>query len=164
MATDLEHVPKFRRAPNLKFVELVQTGGQPSYWLNEEGIAELERMARDGLDRVTAAKRLGMSLDGIRAIFKRQPEAAEAWAAGVAELGDEMGNRLIEASRAGNLSATIFFSKAWLGKREVGPTDPNAQGNASQVQIVFAPKMSDDDFAKLIEGTTIEVKQGRTER
>lgn len=118
----------------------------------DAGIELIERLAGEGQDLRTIAKRLGISFTVLKAARKGFPEVAEAFERGHARLADEITHLLLSHARKGNIVAAIFLAKTRLGWRETGPSD---SGTKVAVQINLPGAMDPASYAKAIETTVV---------
>lgn len=115
----------------------------------DAGKAQLRRDRRNGLPQSVCADRLGISLSTLRAMMERDDTVKEAHDVGTAELEQELVGHLLEHSRAGNVTATIFALKGLCGKRDHGEA-PGAKAQTTPAVTINIPApMSADDLANL---------------
>ena len=114
------------------------------------GCEVARRMQAEGCPEALLASVLGLPLATMRDAAKRQPELADAMAAGAGVLEGELVKLLMEHARGGYSPAAMFLLKSKCGYREQGP--PAGQANV-QVNIQIPPPMSDAEFKAIIDGT-----------
>lgn len=94
-------------------------------------------MGAIGLSRELAAARLGISPTTLRAVFKRDEEAAVAWMLGRAEAAEKALRLLWKAAESGQPAAQIFLAKCLAGLRETGAFEDGAAGGGAAVSVTF---------------------------
>ena len=134
-------------------------GGGTSYSLKPAGYNVIQRMAAGGRDLASIAAALGIGRDAFRRLRRDDGEAQEALDRGRAALGDELTDILLEHARSGMTVAAIFLAKARCGWRE-GEAMPGGTVNNTQINIQIPPKMSDEEFKSIIDGTYREAETG----
>lgn len=118
--------------------------GRPPRVLSDEERQRLTALAGAGLSRALAAARLGLSAGTLREIFKRDPEALQAYLIGRAEIAEEIINALVAKVRSGDTIATIFASKTLGGLREKGPWQgDDGEDVGDRLNISFTVVMPD---------------------
>lgn len=111
------------------------------------GLALIERLAGEGQDGRTIAKRLGIAYAVLTKLRKAAPDVADAFESGHAVLADEITHTLLAHARKGNVVAAIFLAKTRLGWRETGPADNSTK---VAVQINLPGAMDVKSYAKAI--------------
>ncbi len=138
------------KRPNSRYVETVTNpAGGLRYDLKPAAYDLVATLAAEGNTEETIATKLGMNRYTFIGIKKRDPALVAALQQGHGALGTELSHILLEQARDGNTVAAIFLSKARLGWRDQGPTDPNAV-NTPTVNIQINAPLSADDFLKVV--------------
>jgi len=138
------------KRPNARYVETaINSVGGYRYDLKPAAYDLVATLAAEGATDETIAARLGINRHTITELKKRDPALVAALQQGHGALGTELSHILLEQARDGNTVAAIFLSKARLGWRDQGPTDPNAV-NTPTVNIQINAPLSTDDFLKVV--------------
>lgn len=103
-------------------------GGMPKKIIDEEDLPLIEEMAAL-LSKKQLADYMGMHDDTFRAIEKRQPEVAFAFARGKAKAIAEIAEGLTTNARNGDTQSQIFYLKTQAGWRETVNNDITSGGN-----------------------------------
>lgn len=114
------------------------------------GCEVAQGMQAQGLPVAFIASVLGVSHTTMKDCVKRQPELADAMAAGAGELEGELVKLLIEQARGGYAPAAMFLLKSKCGYRETGP--PAGGDTAVQVNIQIPAPMPAAEFQAIISG------------
>ncbi|HNY80782.1 MAG: hypothetical protein RBS72_15010 [Sedimentisphaerales bacterium] len=133
---------------------LVRRGPCNAVEVTDAGLAQVTRLAAEGVAEATIAHVLGLSRKTFSKLLRDDggDEAViAAYYLGKARLADECISTLMRHVRDGNVTACIFACKSLLGLRDVGPAAAPVAGNAVQVNITVPPPMSDEEFRRLIE-------------
>ena len=97
-------------------------GGQPPKFLTQEDLKQLAILSSTcNQEQIAAA--FGMCANTFMEIKKRQPEVLEVYKKGKVRAIHEMGSKLLEAGRSGNVAAIIFYLKTQGDYREKGDSD-----------------------------------------
>lgn len=125
-----------------------RTGPRRAFVVHRRGLELIEKMARSGVENITIAAALGMSVTSFRQLLQRQPEVEQAHARGRAALSDELASLLLRHARKGNVIAAIFLAKARCGWREgdAPETRPN-------IVINLPDAASPEQYLKLVGST-----------
>jgi len=118
--------------------------GRPEKKITDEIIAKSEEMAARGLTMDQIALCLGM---GTRTLYEKKakyPQLAQAIKAGQAKGIAEVTNNLYEQSKAGNVTATIFYLKnrdpdRWLDTRHIKVSDERAEDLTDDELAAYLP-------------------------
>lgn len=100
--------------------------------ITDEGVAEVERLARGGLANKAIASKLGIARQSLETLRQRDPRVDEAFERGRAGLEVEVVDLLLQQGRNGNTTALIWLSKNRLGWRD----NPAVQAEQVNVQII----------------------------
>jgi len=114
------------------------------------GCEVARRMTAEGCPLAMVGAVLGLPRRTLHDATKRQPELADAIAAGNGELEKELVNLLIEQARGGYAPAAMFLLKSKCGYRETGALD--GSDTRVQVNIQIPAPMSDAEFRQIIDG------------
>ena len=116
--------------------------------INDEGLEYVCKAAADGVPRTAIAASLRINRRTLREITQRQPEVAEAFAAGRAGNEAELVSLLMEQARSGNMVATMFLLKSMHGYRE-----GEARENDSRPTVIInlPDSMTPEQYTKMIE-------------
>lgn len=138
------------KRPNARYVDkTVSPTGAVGYALKPAGYDLVATLGAEGNTEEAIATKLGMSPKTFSEIKKRDPALVAALQQGHGELGTELTHILLSAAREGNIVSAIYLSKARLGWRDQGPTDPNAV-NTPTVNIQINAPLSPADFLKVV--------------
>lgn len=138
------------KRPNARYVETINNEhGGVRYDLRPAGYDLVATLSAGGMSEAGIATKLGMSRHTMTDIKKRDPNLVAALQQGQGELETELTHILLKGAREGNVVAAIFLSKARLGWRDQGPTDPNAT-NTPTVNIQINAPLSPADFLKVV--------------
>ncbi len=133
--------------------------GKTALTITDAGLAQVERLAANGVADATLASALGLNRKDFSRLLREGDEGdervLEAYYRGKARLADELTDILLTHARSGNVTAAIYLSKARLGWRDQGPATATP-GNAVAIQIVLPAPMSDAEFAKIIDVKQVE--------
>jgi hypothetical protein len=135
------------------FTNLVLTGARPRNEVTPAGLKLVESIARQGGSQPLCASSLGISLTTFKRIINEDDgnnPTRISFEKGKSELEFEVSTLLLDAGRAGNVIALIFYSKAQLNW-----TDAPQVGTQVGVQIVLPDSMDREAFAKRVEVRTI---------
>ncbi len=125
-------------------------GGKPTATITSAGLEKIQTMAANGNADVTIAHKLGIAPVTFRGLRNRDEKVDEALQIGRGRLADEITDILLTQARKGNTVAAIFLAKGRLGWRESGPI-PQSATAAVQVNIQVPARMTDEEFAELVE-------------
>lgn len=132
--------------------------------IRPDGIDLVKRLAANGNSRATIATALGISDTTLGRMLKEMPEVADAFEAGKGLLHDELVGRLLALSRDGNVTATIFASKALLGFRDVGDPE-HKKAPPPNIQIVLpGPSTSPEEWLRLVDATPTSINRAEEDR
>ena len=113
-------------------MELVNTGGRPVKELNTEDVQVVEALA-SVLTKQQLAEHFGMTEKTFRAIEERQPEVFTAYRKGRSQAIFEVGSKLLNSAKEGDMRAIQFYLKTQAGWSEKNhlelaraePTEPS---------------------------------------
>lgn len=112
-------------APITALVRRTDQPGSP-YWLTDDGLVYVERLAAGGATDTAIAGRLNINRNSFRELRHRQDALGEAIARGRSTLDLEVTHHLLSAARRGNVLAAVSLGRLRLGWRDGG--SPGEQG------------------------------------
>jgi len=139
---------------------LVRRGTDGAVTVTDAGLAQVTKLAADGVSEASIANVLGISRKTLAKLLRDDGDerVIDAYYTGKAQLADECISTLMTHVRSGNVTACIFACKSLLGLRDQGPATGPATGNAVQVNITIPPAMSDEEFRKRVEAQEVKPK------
>lgn len=131
---------------------MVRRGTDGAVTVTDAGLAQVTKLAADGVSEATIANVLGVSRKTLARLLRDDGDerVIDAYYTGKARLADECISTLMTHVRGGNVTACIFACKSLLGLRDQGPATNPVAGNAVQVNITIPPAMSDAEFQRRV--------------
>lgn len=128
-----------------------------TYSITERGVRRIEQLARQGAPLAVIARSMGIAVEGLNGLRKRDPRVQDAIDAGRGEVTKELTGLLMEHARKGNIAAIIFGLKTFGGFREGNLIDGSTPvTNNTQFNITIPPKMTPAEFESFMKTITKE--------
>lgn len=142
--------PAFEALVPGPYLERVPTdaSGAPRAEVLPQGVELIRMLAANAHSIKAIAAVVGVNQSTLQEVFKRQPEAREAFEEGRARLEAECAGRLLQHARAGSYAADFFILKTMCGYRETG--EARGEGAKVGIQINLPRAMTEEEYARLI--------------
>ncbi len=136
----------------------VDTPGRTVTAVTEAGCQVVKQVLSAGGGLDSAATALGMARVTLTDCARRQADLRQAIQAGNAALEERLVGSLLKQALDGFAPAAMFLLKTRFRYRETGPPDGGDERSVS-VNINIPAPMTDADFRRLIDGTSVERAQ-----